>query len=140
MLEVLETNPHLETLNIETNFLNGDFLVRFFQSCLKLQTLRDVKAVNQVLGRRFICALLLISSDSYGIFQSPTFSNQSELNMMKAIHQNRGIWKVSLNLRLPEARQKVDQALIRNGELSKLKNDIFRILNVHKLIFAIKGD
>jgi len=33
--------------------------------------------------------------------------------------QNRGLTKVSINLRLPEGRFKVEQATIRNQEISK---------------------
>lgn len=36
---------------------------------------------------------------------------------MKAIFENRGLIKISMNLRLPEARHKLEQATIRNQEI-----------------------
>lgn len=45
---MLEANKTLEFLNLETNFLSGDFLAKFFKAALKNQTLREVKCVNQV--------------------------------------------------------------------------------------------
>uniref|UniRef100_A0A915JNG9 Tropomodulin n=1 Tax=Romanomermis culicivorax TaxID=13658 RepID=A0A915JNG9_ROMCU len=102
LLNALEANESLKVLNLETNYLSGDFIARIFQSLLKNQTLEEVKAVNQ----------------------SVIMGSKAEVAIMKAIHQNRGLWKVSLSLRLPEAKQKIDQALIRNGELRRLKRQI----------------
>ncbi|OUC42690.1 leucine Rich repeat-containing domain protein [Trichinella nativa] len=95
ILEVLETNSTLKSLNLETNFLSGDFLAKLFHAALKLQTLEEVKIVNQ----------------------SPTFSTEAEMDIMKAIFENKGLLKVSIDLRHPEARSKVSQAMLRNCEL-----------------------
>ncbi|CDW56258.1 hypothetical protein TTRE_0000453301 [Trichuris trichiura] len=97
LLEVLECNKTLKTLNLETNFLTGDFLVRLFKAALKNQTLEEVKVVNQ----------------------SATFSTEAEMDIMKAIYANMGLTKVSVDLRHPEAKGKVDRAVLRNGELSQ---------------------
>ncbi|KFD69920.1 hypothetical protein M514_17779 [Trichuris suis] len=84
LLEVLECNKTLKTLNLETNFLTGDFLVRLFKAALKNQTLEEVKVVNQ----------------------SATFSTEAEMDIMKAIYANMGLTKVSVDLRHPEAKGK----------------------------------
>lgn len=93
----MEANESLRVLNLETNYLSGEFFARLFQAALKNQTLEEVKAVNQ----------------------GTTFSTQSEKDIIKAIFQNRGILKVSVNFRLPEGRHKVEQATMRNQEISK---------------------
>lgn len=80
---------------METNYLSGEFFARLFQAMLKNQTLEEVKAVNQ------------------GV----SFSTTSEKEMIKAIFQNRGLLKVSVNFRLPEGRHKVDQTTSRNQEI-----------------------
>lgn len=99
LIEVLETNSTLESVNLETNYLSGDTLARILKAALKLQTLQEFKAVNQ----------------------SPTFSTQAEREIMEAVFNNKGLLKVSINLRLPEGRSKIEQSMIRNGELKRLK-------------------
>ncbi|XP_003366957.1 tropomodulin-1, partial [Trichinella spiralis] len=72
LLEVLRQNTSLEVLNLETNYLSGEFLARLFQALLEKQTLTVVKAVNQ----------------------SPTISNAAEKEITKAIWQNRALIKI----------------------------------------------
>ena len=48
LIDILEGNESLRVLNLETNYLSGEFFARLFQSALKNQTLEEVKAVNQV--------------------------------------------------------------------------------------------
>ncbi|KAK5986950.1 Tropomodulin, partial [Trichostrongylus colubriformis] len=48
LMPVLEINTGLKKLNLETNYLSGGFLIKFFQSALVNQTLEEVKASNQV--------------------------------------------------------------------------------------------
>ncbi|KRZ25972.1 Tropomodulin, partial [Trichinella pseudospiralis] len=99
LLEALRQNTSLEVLNLETNYLSGEFLTRLFQALLEKQTLTVVKAVNQ----------------------SPTISNAAEKEITKAIWQNRALIKVSLNLRTAEYRRKIENALSRNAELKRLR-------------------
>jgi len=47
-LEILESNKALEALNLETNFLTGEFLVRLFTAAQQCPTLYEIKCVNQV--------------------------------------------------------------------------------------------
>ncbi|KRZ68982.1 Tropomodulin, partial [Trichinella papuae] len=112
ILEVLETNSTLKSLNLETNFLSGDFLAKLFHAALKLQTLEEVKIVNQ----------------------SPTFSTEAEMDIMKAIFENKGLLKVSIDLRHPEARSKVSQAMLRNCELLQ-----FAAITQHQRITGMAG-
>ncbi|VDN53916.1 unnamed protein product [Dracunculus medinensis] len=52
LIDVLENNSTLKAINLETNYLSGDFFARLFKAALKKQTLEEVKAVNQVI---FFC-------------------------------------------------------------------------------------
>ena len=48
MIDVLEHNTTLRCVNLETNYLSGDFFARLFKAALNNQSLEEVKAVNQV--------------------------------------------------------------------------------------------
>jgi len=98
LLDMIGQNASLTTLNVETNYLTGDFLARLFAEALRNQSLTEVRASNQ----------------------GPTFSNQSEVAIMTAICQNRSLIKVNLTLRSQEMRDKIDKALFRNGELRRV--------------------
>uniref|UniRef100_F1LD45 Tropomodulin n=2 Tax=Ascaris suum TaxID=6253 RepID=F1LD45_ASCSU len=98
LIDVVEKNSTLKAVNLETNYLSGDFFAKLFQAALKNQTLEEVKAVNQ------------------GV----TFSTTSEKEIIDAIFANRGIIKVSINLRLPEGRHKIENAMLRNGEIKRV--------------------
>uniref|UniRef100_A0A914DE82 Tropomodulin n=1 Tax=Acrobeloides nanus TaxID=290746 RepID=A0A914DE82_9BILA len=98
LISILEINETLRSINLETNYLTGDFFSKLFQSALKNQTLEEVKAVNQ------------------GV----SFSTQAEREIIDAVFQNRGLTKVSISLRLPEGRHKVDQAMLRNQEIRRV--------------------
>ncbi|VDP44190.1 unnamed protein product [Soboliphyme baturini] len=95
LLDALETNTSLKSLNIETNYITGDMLAKLFRAALKTQTLEIVKAVNQ----------------------SPTFSTEAEMEIMKSICANNALVKVSIDLRHPEARNKVELTTIRNADM-----------------------
>lgn len=45
---MIENNQTLRAVNLETNYLGGDFFGKLFKAALKNQTLEEVKAVNQV--------------------------------------------------------------------------------------------
>lgn len=47
-----------------------------------------------------------------------TFATVAEKEIIDAICENRALIKVSINLRLPEGRHKIENAMIRNGEIS----------------------
>ncbi|KAI6227497.1 hypothetical protein M3Y99_01247400 [Aphelenchoides fujianensis] len=98
LIRVLELNESLRVLNLETNYLSGEFFARLFEAALKNQTLEEVKAVNQGVN----------------------FSTVSEKQIIKAIFANRGLLKVSFNFRLPEGRFKVDKAIMRNNEIRRV--------------------
>jgi tropomodulin len=48
LIEAVENNETLRVINLETNYISGDFFSRLFKAALKNQTLEEVKAVNQV--------------------------------------------------------------------------------------------
>ncbi|VDN94969.1 unnamed protein product [Brugia pahangi] len=98
IFDVVASNTTLKSINLETNYLSGDFFARLFKAALVNQTLEEVKAVNQ------------------GV----TFATTAEKEIIDAVFQNRGLTKVSINLRLPEGRHKIENALIRNQEIRRI--------------------
>uniref|UniRef100_A0A914HJ92 Tropomodulin n=1 Tax=Globodera rostochiensis TaxID=31243 RepID=A0A914HJ92_GLORO len=98
LIDILEHNSTLRCVNLETNYLSGDFFARLFKAALTNQTLEEVKAVNQGVA----------------------FSTTAEREMIEAITENRGLTKVSINLRLPEGRFKIEQTMIRNQEIRRI--------------------
>lgn len=48
LIDMIGRNISLTTLNVETNYLTGDFMARLFAETLKTQTLTEVRASNQV--------------------------------------------------------------------------------------------
>ncbi|KAK0411229.1 hypothetical protein QR680_005551 [Steinernema hermaphroditum] len=98
LIEVVENNETLRSINVETNYLSAQFFSRLFQAALKNQTLEEVKAVNQ------------------GV----SFATNLEKEIIDAIHENKGLTKVSINIRLPEGRHKIENATLRNGEIKRI--------------------
>jgi len=98
LVEALQSNTSLQVLNLETNFLSGEFLKSLFQALLKNQTVEEVRATNQ------------------GV----TMSNQAEIDIANAINENNTLRKVGLNFRRHESRNQVDHALYRNSEMQRL--------------------
>lgn len=69
LIDVVEKNSTLKAVNLETNYLSGDFFAKLFQAALKNQTLEEVKAVNQVWV--LICCLIdWHPSDNNFLFES----------------------------------------------------------------------
>uniref|UniRef100_A0A914VD47 Tropomodulin n=1 Tax=Plectus sambesii TaxID=2011161 RepID=A0A914VD47_9BILA len=99
LIAILENNESLKSINLETNYLSGEFFSRLFKAALVKQTVEQVKAVNQ------------------GV----TFSTTAEKEIIDAIFENQGLTKVSINLRLPEGRHKIENAMLRNGEIRRVK-------------------
>ncbi|KAK6018274.1 Tropomodulin [Ostertagia ostertagi] len=98
LLPVIEMNTALRKLNLETNYLSGDFFAKLFRAALVNQTLEEVKAVNQ------------------GV----SFATLAEKEIIECIVANTGLLKISVNLRLPEGRHKVENATLRNGEYKRV--------------------
>ncbi|OZC09435.1 hypothetical protein X798_03596 [Onchocerca flexuosa] len=98
IFDVIASNTTLKSINLETNYLSGDFFARLFKAALVNQTLEEVKAVNQ------------------GV----TFATAAEKEIIDAVFENRGLTKVSINLRLPEGPHKIENAMIRNQEIRRI--------------------
>uniref|UniRef100_A0A0K0ETK1 Tropomodulin n=1 Tax=Strongyloides stercoralis TaxID=6248 RepID=A0A0K0ETK1_STRER len=98
LINVVENNTSLKCINLETNYLSGEFFAKLFQAALVHETIEEIKAVNQ------------------GV----SFSTVAEKEIIKAIFANHGLLKVSINFRLPEGRHKVEQATLRNGEIRRV--------------------
>ncbi|VDM82487.1 unnamed protein product, partial [Strongylus vulgaris] len=101
-------NKALKKLNLETNYLSGDFFARLFKAALVNETLEEIKA---------------------GV----SFATVAEKEIIDSIVANKGLTKVSITLRLPEGRHKVENATLRNGEYSKI---LVHILHNNTVIFA----
>lgn len=97
LVTVIEMNQAIKKVNLETNYLSGDFFSKLFKAALVNESVEEIKAVNQ------------------GV----SFSTQSEKEIIDAIVKNHGLTKISINFRLPEGRHKVENATLRNGELSE---------------------
>ncbi|KAK6050910.1 hypothetical protein COOONC_11585, partial [Cooperia oncophora] len=76
LMPVLEINRGLKKLNIETNYLSGDFFIKFFQAALTNETLEEVRAVNQ----------------------GTSFKNLEEKEIVDAIVANTGLTKARLDV------------------------------------------
>lgn len=50
-------------------------------------------------------------------FKGVSFSNTAEREIINAVIENRGLLKISINLRLPEGRHKIERTTIRNLEI-----------------------
>ncbi|CAJ0937265.1 unnamed protein product, partial [Mesorhabditis belari] len=98
LVEALKLNQNLKHLNLETNYLSGDFFCGLFEAAAENETLEEIKAVNQ------------------GV----TFSTEAEKSIIRSIQKNHGLCKVSLTLRLPEGRHKIEQTTLRNGEIRRI--------------------
>lgn len=48
LVDVLENNEVLRCINLETNYLSGEFFAKLFRAMLKFQQIEEIKAVNQV--------------------------------------------------------------------------------------------
>ncbi|CAI2353318.1 unnamed protein product [Caenorhabditis sp. 36 PRJEB53466] len=99
LVPVIEMNQAIKKVNLETNYLSGDFFAKLFKAALVNESVEEIKAVNQ------------------GV----SFSTQSEKEIIDAIVKNHGLTKISINFRLPEGRHKVENATLRNGELKRIK-------------------
>ncbi|ULT86119.1 hypothetical protein L3Y34_006065 [Caenorhabditis briggsae] len=99
LVTVIEMNQAIKKVNLETNYLSGDFFSKLFKAALVNESVEEIKAVNQ------------------GV----SFSTQSEKEIIDAIVKNHGLTKISINFRLPEGRHKVENATLRNGELKRIK-------------------
>ncbi|XGW03512.1 hypothetical protein V3C99_015024 [Haemonchus contortus] len=97
LMPVLEINTGLKKLNLETNYLSGDFFIKFFQATLAQQTLEEIRATNQ----------------------GTSFTNLEEKEIVDNIVANTGLIKVSISLRLQEDRNAVEKAVMRNGDLKR---------------------
>ncbi|CAB3398155.1 unnamed protein product [Caenorhabditis bovis] len=99
LVTVIEMNQAIKKVNLETNYLSGEFFAKLFKAALVNETVEEIKAVNQ------------------GV----SFSTQSEKEIIDAIVKNHGLTKISINFRLPEGRHKVENATLRNGEIKRIK-------------------
>lgn len=62
---MLAANKHLESLNLETNFLSGEFLAKLFKAALINQTIHEVKCVNQVNNELEWAGLIISKFNDY---------------------------------------------------------------------------
>lgn len=59
-----------------------------------------------------------LKHETYSL-QGVSFATTAEKEIIDSIVANRGLIKVSVNLRLPEGRHKIENSTLRNGEISE---------------------
>lgn len=92
----------MTTLNVESNFISGNFIKNLVEAININQTIIEFRASNQrpiILG------------------------NRVEMEIAKLIEQNDKLLRLGLNLDVPDARMRVAQQLKKNKDASKYIDD-----------------
>ncbi|CDW54403.1 tropomodulin family protein [Trichuris trichiura] len=95
LVELLTRSSSLKNLNVESNFLSGEFLVALLRAANVNQTLVEIHAENQR-------ALVL--------------GNQVEMDLARAVEENGTLLRVGITFNMMEARYRVSDALEKNYE------------------------
>ncbi|TKR96934.1 hypothetical protein L596_010879 [Steinernema carpocapsae] len=100
LVELLETSPSLQVLNVESNDISPEMLAKLLRATLKTQVLTRFHADNQ---------------------RSQVLGNQIEMDMMLSIEDNDSLLRVGIAFQSMEARHRVSEALERNLERVRLR-------------------
>lgn len=96
----LESNKTLEKLNIESNNITPQTLVKIFEAANVQQVLKDIKASNQ---------------------QAQFLGNKVEMAITRAVEQNKTLLKVGLHFEFGDCRNRVAVQLQKNLDRIRLK-------------------
>ncbi|KHJ95305.1 hypothetical protein OESDEN_04749, partial [Oesophagostomum dentatum] len=66
------------------------------------------------------CGVIQFDDSAFLHLQGVSFATVAEKEIIDSIVANKGLTKVSINLRLPEGRHKVENATLRNGEYKRI--------------------
>ncbi|KFD58804.1 hypothetical protein M513_00497 [Trichuris suis] len=100
LVDLLTRSSSLKNLNVESNFLSGEFLVALLRAANVNQTLVEIHAENQR-------ALVL--------------GNQVEMDLARAVEENGTLLRVGITFNMMEARYRVSDALEKNYERVRLR-------------------
>uniref|UniRef100_A0A915E6A7 Tropomodulin n=1 Tax=Ditylenchus dipsaci TaxID=166011 RepID=A0A915E6A7_9BILA len=110
ILEAMCENTYMEKLSLANMGLYD----------MDIAPLLDVIENNDTLRCLNSCPQAPIFGRGQGGQPGVAFSTTAEKEIIDAIFQNKGLTKISINLRLPEGRHKVEQATIRNQEIRRI--------------------
>lgn len=115
----MEQNESVTVLNVESNFLSGEFLSKLMKSLLKNQTVVELHAENQVQS------VLYHENENYSILiwyilhqRAAVLGHKIEMEITESIEQNETLLRLGLTFQSMEARHRVSDALERNLEKS----------------------
>uniref|UniRef100_A0A5S6QBI1 Tropomodulin n=1 Tax=Trichuris muris TaxID=70415 RepID=A0A5S6QBI1_TRIMR len=100
LVDLVTRSSTLKNLNVESNFLSGEFLVALLRAANVNQTLVEIHAENQR-------ALVL--------------GNQVEMDLARAVEENGSLLRVGITFNMMEARYRVSDALEKNYERVRLR-------------------
>uniref|UniRef100_A0A1B6KAZ4 Tropomodulin n=2 Tax=Graphocephala atropunctata TaxID=36148 RepID=A0A1B6KAZ4_9HEMI len=93
LAEALEKNNTLRVINVETNFISPNVIVRLVKSLLKQQSIEEFRASNQ---------------------RSSVLGNKIEMEITHIIEQNMTLLRLGLHLEYNDARHRIASHLQRN--------------------------
>ncbi|XP_054279355.1 tropomodulin-like isoform X3 [Macrosteles quadrilineatus] len=100
LADALEKNNTLRVINLETNFVSPNVIVRLVKSLLKQQSIEEFRASNQ---------------------RSTVLGNKIEMEITNLVEQNQTLLRLGLHLEYNDARHRIASHLQRNIDRSRLR-------------------
>jgi tropomodulin len=100
LVEALKENTTLKTISVESNYLSGPMLRQLIQALLTKQKVLEFRASNQ---------------------RPQIMGNRIEMDIAKAVQQNKSLLRLGLSFDVPDARLKVTDHLQQNNDNVRLK-------------------
>lgn len=118
LADAIEKNKTLRVLNVETNFINPPVIVKLVSSLLKVKSIEEFRASNQVgfLILGFAQAIHLVSLTSQ---RSSVLGNKIEMEITDLVEKNNTLLRLGLHLEFNDARSRIAAHLQRNIDRSK---------------------
>ncbi|KRY28331.1 Rad21 / Rec8 like protein [Trichinella spiralis] len=100
LIELLEMSKSLKNLNVESNFLTGEFLIALLQATLKQQCLVEIHVENQ---------------------RAAVLGNKVEMELARIVEENDSLLRVGISFQSMDARYRVSYAIEKNYERLRLQ-------------------
>ncbi|KRZ60873.1 Tropomodulin [Trichinella nativa] len=100
LIELLEMSKNLKNLNVESNFLTGEFLIALLQATLKQQCLVEIHVENQ---------------------RAAVLGNKVEMELARIVEENDSLLRVGISFQSMDARYRVSYAIEKNYERLRLQ-------------------
>ncbi|XP_037078962.1 tropomodulin-like isoform X2 [Pollicipes pollicipes] len=113
LVQLIETNPNIKEISIESNFISPPMIARLVKALLKHKSVETFRAANQ---------------------RSQVLGNKIEMEITKYVEQNPNLLQLGLNFDFNDARARVSAQLQKNrdrfrtGKRSRLSCRLFRDL------------